>query len=321
MGRILNFLGGAARSLQGSIDQDRLEQKRIEDDERQFAKQVSWAKAAEAIRANMQTKTAIPTPSPFGAPIQDANGNWVQPTKTPVGALLDEQTGDVVRPAALEDGPAVPVPAPIRKFKDSERTVGDEKVTFRVYEDGSEEELSRGGRYRQGGGGSSSAKVRTVTNSDGSKTDYDPNTGAELKHYPAKGGGGTKPADQDKVRESYMKDREFIRGAQTVDELATYLTSIGAKVPARDSQEVLNAPVNQEDDHYLGVLRDVAAKAADARVSGKVKQDKPDEASAAQLKPPPQDVLSQAKNAVKNGASAESVRERLRKNGYSDEGI
>lgn len=112
MGKLLSFLGGAAKSLANTLDQDRLEQKRIEDDERQFAKQVSWAKAAEAIRANMQTKTAIPTPSPFGSPIKNESGNWVQPTKTPVGALLDEQTGDVVRPAALEDGPSLPAADP-----------------------------------------------------------------------------------------------------------------------------------------------------------------------------------------------------------------
>jgi hypothetical protein len=117
----------------------------------------------------------------------------------------------------------------------------------------------------KGGGGS--RKVRTVTNSDGSKTDYDPDTGEELKHYPAKSGGG-KAADQDKARESYMKDREFIRGAETADELATYLTSVGVEVPARDSRDVMNAPINNEEDHYVGVLRSLAAKAADARIGG-----------------------------------------------------
>lgn len=227
---------------------------------------MSWAKAALALQINTKTKTAIPAPSPLGAPIKDASGNWVQPTQIESGALVDDEL-NVTRPAAMLPGPSVPTTDPYALKPYEAAKLEDNKLN--------RESREKAARIRaSGGGGSSSNKVRTVTNSDGSKTDYDPNTGAELKHYPAKGGGGTKPADQDKARESYMKDREFIRGAQTVDELATYLTSIGAKVPARDSQEVLNAPVNQEDDHYLGVLRDVAAKAADARISGKAKQDK-----------------------------------------------
>lgn len=112
MGMLMNFLGGAAKSLAGSIDQDRLEKKRIEDEQRQHEQQVSWAKAALALQINTKTKTAIPTPTPFGAPVKDASGNWVQPTKTPVGALLDERTAEVVRPAALEDGPNVPTMDP-----------------------------------------------------------------------------------------------------------------------------------------------------------------------------------------------------------------
>lgn len=161
------------------------------------------------------------------------------------------------------DAPVTPVGRPMTIYD------GPNRRSVQRYSDGSEQDLGAPSPVRAASGGSSaSTKVRTVTNSDGSKTDYDPSTGKELKHFPAKGGGGSKPADKEKARETYMKDRAFIRDAQSVDELTTYLTSIGAKVPARDSQEVLNAPVNQEDDHYLGVLRDVAAKAADARVTG-----------------------------------------------------
>lgn len=113
MGRLLSFLGGAAKSLANTIDQDRLEQKRIEDDQRQFDKQVSWAKAAEAIRANVKTNTEVPVPVPFGPPTKGADGSWSQGTKIARGALLDERTADVVRPAALEDGPALPTTDPM----------------------------------------------------------------------------------------------------------------------------------------------------------------------------------------------------------------
>lgn len=152
MGKLMSFLGGAAKSFANSIDQDRTEQRRIDEEQRQFEKQVSWAKAAEAIRANTQTKTAIPTPTPFGAPVKDASGNWVQPTKTPVGALLDERTAEVVRPAALEDGPNVP-------------TIDPNALTPAQAETARQKELDRASRENaariRGGsrGGSSRAEV------------------------------------------------------------------------------------------------------------------------------------------------------------------
>lgn len=111
MGMLMNFLGGAAKSLAGSIDQDRLEKKRIEDEQRQHEQQVSWAKAALALQINTKTKTAIPAPSPLGAPIKDASGNWVQPTQIESGALVDDEL-NVTRPAAMLPGPSVPTTDP-----------------------------------------------------------------------------------------------------------------------------------------------------------------------------------------------------------------
>ncbi len=111
MGKLLSFLGGAAKSLANTLDQDRLEKKRIEDDERQFAKQVSWAKVAEAMRVNTKTKTAIPVETPDGGPIQDENGNWIQRTQIASGALLDDDL-NVTRPPAMLPGRSIPTTDP-----------------------------------------------------------------------------------------------------------------------------------------------------------------------------------------------------------------
>lgn len=111
MGRLMSFLGGAAKSLANTLDQDRLEKKRIEDEQRQHTQQVSWAKAAEALRINTATKTAMPTETPLGAPVKDAAGNWVQPTQVASGALVDDEL-NVTRPASMLPGRSIPTTDP-----------------------------------------------------------------------------------------------------------------------------------------------------------------------------------------------------------------
>lgn len=111
MGMLMNFLGGAAKSLQGSIEQDRLEQKRIEDDDRRHKQEVSWAKTAAAMQLNLKTNTAIPEETPLGAPIKDDSGNWVQPTQIASGALVDDEL-NVTRPAKMMPGRSIPTTDP-----------------------------------------------------------------------------------------------------------------------------------------------------------------------------------------------------------------
>lgn len=216
------------------------------------------------------------------------------------------------------DAPITPVGRPMTIYD------GANRRSVQRYSDGSEKDLGAPSPVRAAsGGGSSSTKVRTVTNSDGSKTDYDPNTGAELKHFPAKGGGGKKDGDKPEdvrklwddeiTRASELEGRALLSKAKQYGITEPRFDGVGTAPPV-DEEAVRAALLDKIDAKYGSRLKSSGA-------SGGAGVGKPDDASAAQLKTPPQDVLSQAKNAIKNGASAESVRERLRKNGYSDEGI
>lgn len=159
MGMLMNFLGGAAKSLAGSIDQDRLEQKRIEEDERQRVNQVSWAKAANAIRITQEQASRPPERRVSGMPFAAGPGGFQQATEIATPAKFNE-AGDVTEAAGWAPGPSMAVPAPINKFKESKRVSGNDLVTYRVYEDGSEEEVARGPRASAGrGGGSSRAAI------------------------------------------------------------------------------------------------------------------------------------------------------------------
>ena len=162
MGRLMSFLGGAARSLQGSIEQDRLEQKRIEDEQRQHTQQVSWAKAANAIRIAQEQASKPPDQRASGMPFSAGPGGFQQATEVATPVKFDND-GNVTEAAGWAPGPSVSVPAPINKFKESKRVSGNDLVTYRVYEDGSEEEVARGPRAsagRGGGSGGSGAKDR-----------------------------------------------------------------------------------------------------------------------------------------------------------------
>lgn len=162
MGKLLSFLGGAAKSYANTLDQDRLEKKRIEDEQRQHTQQVSWAKAANAIRIAQEQASKPPDQRASGMPFPAGPGGFQQATEVATPVKFDNE-GNVTEAAGWAPGPSVSVPAPINKFKESKRVSGNDLVTYRVYEDGSEEEVARGPRAsagRGGGSGGSGAKDR-----------------------------------------------------------------------------------------------------------------------------------------------------------------
>lgn len=111
MGRLMSFLGGAARSLQGSIEQDRLEQKRIEDEQRQHTQQVSWAKAANAIRIAQEQASRPPDQRASGMPFPVGPGGFQQATEVATPVRFDND-GNVIEAAGWKPGPSVAVPDP-----------------------------------------------------------------------------------------------------------------------------------------------------------------------------------------------------------------
>lgn len=257
MGMLMNFLGGAAKSLAGSIDQDRLEKKRIEDEQRQHEQQVSWAKAALALQINTKTKTAIPAPSPLGAPIKDASGNWVQPTQIESGALVDDEL-NVTRAPSMLPGPSVPVAAPIRKFKDTKRTEGNEFVTYRVYDDGSEELLSRGPRGLGGGGSSVPRDSEGMTPKE--RKTYELAVAREERLKKQEGGDGERPEnvrklwDEEVTRASELEGRALLSKAKQYGIEAPKPEGIGAAAPV-DEDAIRNALLDKIDAKYGGRLK------------------------------------------------------------------
>lgn len=219
MGRLMSFLGGAARSLQGSIEQDRLEQKRIEDEQRQHTQQVSWAKAANAIRIAQEQASKPPDQRASGMPFPAGPGGFQQATEVATPVKFDNE-GNVTEAAGWAPGPSVAVPAPVNKFKESKRVSGSDLVTYRVYEDGSEEEVARGPRAsagRGGGSGGSGAKdrfelrnigghVMRVNITTGEKEDMGPSAG--------EGSGGSGGMTEKGWREGMDQTLSSIQGAE-----------------------------------------------------------------------------------------------------------
>lgn len=111
MGKLLSFLGGAAKSYANTLDQDRLEKKRIEDDERQHDNQVSWAKAANAIRIAQEQASKPPDQRASGIPFSAGPGGFQQATEVATPVKFDND-GNVIEAAGWAPGPSVAVPDP-----------------------------------------------------------------------------------------------------------------------------------------------------------------------------------------------------------------
>ena len=111
MGKLLSFLGGAAKSYANTLDQDRLEQKRIEEDQRQHDNQVSWAKAANAIRIAQEQASRPPDQRASGMPFAAGPGGFQQATEVATPVKFDGD-GNVIEAAGWAPGPSVAVPDP-----------------------------------------------------------------------------------------------------------------------------------------------------------------------------------------------------------------
>ena len=219
MGRLLSFLGGAAKSLANTIDQDRAERQRAEDDDKRFRMNLSYAKAANAINIMQEQASKPADQRASGAPFLTAPGGYQQNTEIATPVEFDENY-DVKKAAGWAPGPSVAVPAPVNKFKESKRVSGSDLVTYRVYEDGSEEEVARGPRAsagRGGGSGGSGAKdrfelrnigghVMRVNITTGEKEDMGPSAG--------EGSGGSGGMTEKGWREGMDQTLSSIQGAE-----------------------------------------------------------------------------------------------------------
>ena len=112
MGALSDFLAGAF----GNYGQQRAQMaadKRAEAaDDRRFQKQLSYAKAAEAIRRNFEATSTPQIPQPYGLPIQRGPRNWEVATRIVHPAMYDEQSGALTQPASVEEGPFMPAQDP-----------------------------------------------------------------------------------------------------------------------------------------------------------------------------------------------------------------
>lgn len=111
MGRLLSFLGGAAKSLQNTIDQDRTEKQRAEDDDKRFKMNLSYAKAANAINIMQEQASKPADQRASGAPFLTAPGGYQQNTEVATPVEFDENY-DVKRAAGWAPGPSISVAAP-----------------------------------------------------------------------------------------------------------------------------------------------------------------------------------------------------------------
>ncbi len=111
MGRLLSFLGGAAKSLANTIDQDRAEKQRAEDDDKRFKMNLSYAKAANAINIMQEQASKPADQRASGAPFLTAPGGYQQNTEIATPVEFDENY-DVKKAAGWAPGPSVAVPDP-----------------------------------------------------------------------------------------------------------------------------------------------------------------------------------------------------------------
>lgn len=111
MGRLLSFLGGAAKSLANTIDQDRAEKQRAEDDDKRFKMNLSYAKAANAINIMQEQASKPANQRASGAPFLTAPGGYQQNTEIATPVEFDENY-DVKKASGWAPGPSVSVPDP-----------------------------------------------------------------------------------------------------------------------------------------------------------------------------------------------------------------
>jgi len=260
MGMLMNFLGGAAKSLAGSIDQDRLEKKRIEDEQRQHEQQVSWAKAANAIRIAQEQASKPPEQRASGMPFAAGPGGFQQATEVATPVKFDKE-GNVTEAAGWAPGPSVAVPAPVNKFKESKRVSGNDLVTYRVYEDGSEEEVARGPRASAGrGGGSSRAEVGEDGLTAYQREQLKRTDAREDRLSKQESKGGEKPEnvrklwDEEITRASELEGRALLSKAKQYGIGAPKPEGVGAAAPV-DEDAIRNALLDKIDAKYGGRLK------------------------------------------------------------------
>lgn len=250
MGMLMSFLGGAAKSLAGSIDQDRLDKRRIEDEQRQHEQQVSWAKAALALQINTKTKTAIPAPSPLGAPIKDASGNWVQPTQIESGALVDDEL-NVTRAPSMLPGPSVPTTDPYALKPYEAAKLEDSKLN--------RESREKAARIRASGGGPSVPRDSEGMTPKERKT-YELAVAREDRLKKQEGGDGERPEnvrklwDEEITRASELEGRALLSKAKQYGIAAPESEGIGAAAPV-DEEAIRNALLDKIDAKYGSRLK------------------------------------------------------------------
>ena len=177
-----------------------------------------------------------------------------------MGLLQDEfamgDTGPTRTARRLGDAPRVP-------SGEVERKVGDKIVRYRQFSDGTEEVIAEAPRYKPGDGSVRSDRRRftTVTNPDGSKSQYDEQTGELVRELPAKAGKREDQADSKAALEKFGA----ITKAQSVVEVKDILRANGINP---ESQEVLNLPIGSDGD-YLTSLKQYAKDA----ITGKGKRE------------------------------------------------
>ena len=178
-----------------------------------------------------------------------------------MGLLQDEfamgDAGPTRTARRLGDAPRTPT-------GEVERKEGSEWVRYRQFSDGTEEVIARAPRDMRGGStGSDRRRFTTVTNPDGSKSQYDEQTGELVRELPAKAGKRENQADS----KAALDKLSAITAAGSVTEVKDVLRSNGINP---DSQEVLNLPIGSDGD-YLTSLKQYAKDA----IAGKGKREEP----------------------------------------------
>ncbi len=186
----------------------------MEDEQRQHTQQVSWAKAANAIRIAQEQASKPPDQRASGMPFPAGPGGFQQATEVATPVKFDGD-GNVIEAAGWAPGPSVAVPDPMAlNPKDAARLEFDRQKQADTNANAAARTAALGGRGGRGGGSSANdrfelrnigGRVMRVNITTGEKEDMGPSAG--------EGSGGAGGMTEKGWREGMDQTLSSIQGA------------------------------------------------------------------------------------------------------------
>lgn len=250
MGKLMDFLGGAAGYLANDLNAKREEERRREARKEEFAQQLDYVKASKMLTRKMDNEdraAELNAQSP-----QIGLGDNGRQEIYRIKASVDPATSALqTTRERVGDAPVMPEGRPFTVYD------GPNKRTVQRFSDGSERDLGDPSPVRAPSGGKSGGKRRTtLRNIDGRVKMVDQDTGEVIQDLGAAGAADPEKTAAD-IRKRYNADQKAIAEADRRT-LKMMLKNVAGDVPASvyqmDDAGLRNFVAKSYDDHYSQMM-------------------------------------------------------------------